>query len=216
MKLTIYRLVTVFLGLVLFAGVSGCSSDSGGDPPAPPVNPKSGLNGTFVGYITVSRGSGSSTGTKIQLTLSVSSPLSGTFITQDGASGTLSGEASGDSATFEGVSDETRCFRDSITGTFKGTSTEKGKVVIHCNGKWWFKATVFFEGSVDGKEGTLEMLAVGTRPGAGTEWVGKSTIIRGTGELANLRGQFEWWGLGAPAPKEWGYIFYEGNFHFKP
>lgn len=102
------------------------------------------------------------------------------------------------------------------TGTFEETSTEDGKVVIHCNGQWWFRAIVSFEGKVERRSGTLEMLAVGARAAAVTDWIGKSTILSGTGELANLRGQFEWWGPGAPAPEQWGDIYYEGNFHFEP
>ena len=37
------------------------------------------------------------------------------------------------------------------TGTFAGTSTEDGKVVIHRNGDWSFNAIVSFEGEVEGK-----------------------------------------------------------------
>lgn len=102
------------------------------------------------------------------------------------------------------------------TGDFEGTSTEDGKVVIHCNGKWFFKAIISFEGQVEGKSGTLKMLAVGNRPSATADWVGKSVVLSGTGELANLRGQINWWGPGAPAPEEWGDIYYEGNYHFEP
>ena len=102
------------------------------------------------------------------------------------------------------------------TGTFEGTSTEDGKVVIHCNGAWSFNAIVSFEGSVAGKSGTLKMSVVGTRPDGLADWQGKSVIISGTGELANLRGQGTWWGPGAPAPGVWGNINYDGNYHFEP
>ena len=102
------------------------------------------------------------------------------------------------------------------TGTFEGTSTEDGKVVIHCNGAWSFNAIVSFEGSVAGKSGTLKMSVVGKRPDAFSEWEGKSVILSGTGELAQLRGQGTWWGPGAPAPEEWGDIYYEGKYHFEP
>ncbi len=103
------------------------------------------------------------------------------------------------------------------TGTFEGISTEDGKVVIHCNGKWYFNAIVTFsELTVDGKSGTLKMSVEGTRPAADTDWVGKSVILSGTDELANLRGQGTWWGPGASGPGTWGDIYYEGNYHFEP
>jgi hypothetical protein len=102
------------------------------------------------------------------------------------------------------------------TGTFEGTSTEDGKVVIHCSGAWSFKGIVSFEGKVNGKIGTLTMRAVGTRPDSLTDWTGKWVIISGTGDLANLRGQGTWWGPGAPAPEVWGDIYYSGEIHFEP
>ncbi len=102
------------------------------------------------------------------------------------------------------------------TGTFEGTSTEDAKVVIHCNGAWSFNAIVSFEGSVAGKSGTMTMSVVGTRPDGLSDWQGKSVILSGTGELANLRGQGTWWGPGAGAPGTWGDIYYEGNYHFEP
>lgn len=103
------------------------------------------------------------------------------------------------------------------TGTFEGTSTEDGKVVIHCNGRWSFNAIVTFsELTVDGKSGTAEMSVVGSRPDAFTDWAGMFVIQNGTGELANLRGQGKWWGPGAPEVGVWGDIEYSGNYHFEP
>ena len=81
---------------------------------------------------------------------------------------------------------------------------------------WSFKAIVSFEGYVDDKYGTLKMSVVGTRPDGLADWQGKSVILSGTGELANLRGQGTWWGPGAPAPEVWGDIYYAGNYHFEP
>ena len=101
------------------------------------------------------------------------------------------------------------------TGTFKGTSTEDGKILINCKGAWFFKAMISFEGSVDGKSGTLKMWASGWRPDTDTEWRGRYVILSGTGELANLRGLGRWWGPGATAPEAWGDIYYEGRHHFK-
>jgi hypothetical protein len=102
------------------------------------------------------------------------------------------------------------------TGTLSGTSTEDGKVVIHRNGDWSFNAIVSFEGTVDGKSGTLEMSVVGKRPDGAPEWEGKWVILSGTGELATLRGQGTWWGPGAPEPETWGDIYYAGKVHFGP
>jgi hypothetical protein len=103
------------------------------------------------------------------------------------------------------------------TGTFKGTSTEDGKVVIHCSGSWSFNAIVSFsEVTVDGKEGTLEMSVVGRRPDENTDWQGKWVILSGTDDLATLRGQGTWWGPGAPDVGQWGDIYYSGQMHFEP
>ncbi len=108
------------------------------------------------------------------------------------------------------------------TGTFEGTSTEDGRVVIHCNGRWSFKAIVTFdqvtvkdESGAD-RSGTLEMSAVGSRPDGSAEWFGQWVITNGTDGLKNLRGQGNFWGPGAPAPEEWGDIYYSGNIHFDP
>ena len=101
-------------------------------------------------------------------------------------------------------------------GTFQGTSTEDGKVVIHCSGAWSFNAIVSFDPvTVDGKLGTLKMSVVGSRPDAEADWQGKWVIISGTGELENLRGQGTWWGPGSPEVGVQGNIPYEGNYHFE-
>jgi len=102
------------------------------------------------------------------------------------------------------------------TGTFEGASREDGEVVIHRSGAWSFKATVTFESvTVEGKTGSLVMSVVGKRPDGTSDWAGKWTISCGTGDLAALRGHGTWWGPGAPAPEQWGDIWYEmGNLHF--
>ena len=75
------------------------------------------------------------------------------------------------------------------SGTFDGTSTEDGKVVVHSSGAWSFKGIVTFEGVVNDNdnEGTMKMRVVGSRPDVFTEWTGKWVIISGTGGLAGLR-----------------------------
>jgi hypothetical protein len=102
------------------------------------------------------------------------------------------------------------------TGTFSGTSTEDGKVVIHSSGAWSFRGIVSFEGEVSGRSGKLTMHVVGTRPDAFTDWTGEWVILSGTDELATLRGQGAWWGPGAPDVGEWGDIYYSGTIHFDP
>ncbi len=102
------------------------------------------------------------------------------------------------------------------SGTFDGVSTEVGQVVRHSSGFRSFTAIVSFEGEVDGKEGTLEMSVAGKRPDAFSDWQGRWVILSGTDELTNLRGQGIWWGPGAPAPEEWGDIYYSGTIHFEP
>jgi hypothetical protein len=103
------------------------------------------------------------------------------------------------------------------TGGFVGTSVDHGRVTIHRSGHWHFKAMVYFEGQVRGKKGTLEMSVVGDRPDASAEWEGRWVILRGTGELASLRGQGTWWGPGwLGDPNVPGIIDYEGQVHFAP
>jgi hypothetical protein len=107
------------------------------------------------------------------------------------------------------------------TGTFEGTSTEDGKVVVHCSGAWSFNAIVSYEGVVHDDSGiphsgTLVMSVQGSRPDGTSDWHGGWVILRGTEELATLRGQGTWSGPGAAAPGEWGDIDYEGNVHFEP
>ena len=102
------------------------------------------------------------------------------------------------------------------SGTFEGTSTEDGKVVIHCSGSWSFNAIVSYVGSVNGQSGTLVMSVQGSRPDAFSDWHGGWVILRGTEELATLRGQGTWSGPGSPGEGIWGDIYYEGSVHFEP
>lgn len=104
-----------------------------------------------------------------------------------------------------------------LDGTFVGTSTEVGRVIIHCAGNWSFKGTVDFDAvEVNGRSGTLEMTVNASRPDAAADWFGYWTITDGGGELENLRGQGTIWGPGAPAPGVQGTIYYAGNIHFEP
>ena len=96
------------------------------------------------------------------------------------------------------------------TGDFEGTSTEVGRVVVHSSGAWSFYARSSFQGSVNGKSGTLEMVLVGKRADENSIWAGQWNIIGGTGELANLHGQGTWEGPGFPI----GGIDFSGKIHF--
>lgn len=101
-------------------------------------------------------------------------------------------------------------------GTFEGTSTEDGLVVVHRSGSVSFNAMVSFDGTVGGESGTLEMSVVGKCCDESVGWQGKWVILSGTEGLASLRGQGTWWGLGAADWGEEGLIDYSGQIHFRP
>lgn len=101
------------------------------------------------------------------------------------------------------------------TGTFNGTSTESGRIALHCSGAVSFNAIVSFEGTVDGKYGTFKMSVVGSKPDLSSDWTGTYVILSGTGELAGLKSQGIWYGPGASGGG-WGDIYYDGNYHFEP
>jgi len=60
------------------------------------------------------------------------------------------------------------------------------------------------------------MSVEGSLPDASSGWHGRWVILRGTDELATLRGQGRWWGPGAPDVGVWGDIYYGGKIHFEP
>ncbi len=108
-------------------------------------------------------------------------------------------------------------FEDAVWGgAFVGVTTDDCKVVIHSSGAWFYKAIASFQGTVDGREGTLQMSMAGSRPSGDAEWQGRWVILGGDGELATLRGQGTWSGFGAPDVWVWGDISYEGKIHFDP
>ena len=102
-------------------------------------------------------------------------------------------------------------------GTFAGWSEDEGKAVLHCNGDWSVNEIMTFEEViVDGKTGGLILSIVGSRPAGIDDWYGHWVILKGTGDLANLRGQGNWYGPGAPDPFSPGFIEYDGKYHFDP
>jgi hypothetical protein len=103
------------------------------------------------------------------------------------------------------------------TGDFEGTSEDHGIVTVHRSGRFNFNAIVYFEGTVHDGYGTLEMSVAGTKADAIADWQGEWVILRGTGELASLRGQGTWWGPGwLQIPNVPGIIYYDGQVHFEP
>ena len=102
------------------------------------------------------------------------------------------------------------------TGTFEGESYDVFLVWFGpsgIEGDWYVIGKIYFEGTVNGKSGSLVMLFIGERP-AGEEWYGHWMILRGKGDLANLRGHGTWWGPGAPGPGEEGPLEYSGTIYF--
>jgi hypothetical protein len=101
-------------------------------------------------------------------------------------------------------------------GAFNGSSTDECVVVVHASGAWYYRGLGSFEGTVQDKTGTLELLLIGSRPDGSAEWQGTWRVLSGEGELANLHGQGTWWGPGAPGFEEVGEIYYGGQIHFDP
>jgi len=80
------------------------------------------------------------------------------------------------------------------TGTFTGTSQDYFQAVMQPSGVVYLSyGLIFFEGTVEGRSGTL---VISFAPGEKVEgvWSGKWEILSGTGELDNLRGRGKWWG----------------------
>ena len=101
-------------------------------------------------------------------------------------------------------------------GSFKGTSYDECVVIIHRSGRWTYRATGYFEGSVNGKKGKLTMRLTGSRPDGESDWSGHWVILSGSGGLKNLRGQGTFEGPGSPGFGEEGDISYKGKVHFVP
>jgi len=94
-------------------------------------------------------------------------------------------------------------------GTFEGESDDVFTVVIHPSGFRNVKGLIYFDGAVNGEEGTLVIRFVGEGTPPPVTWSGQWVILRGTGELENLRGQGIWWG----PPRDVDYL---GQIHFEP
>ena len=97
------------------------------------------------------------------------------------------------------------------TGDFVGASEMVVSGVIHSKGFITFEGVINFDGSVLDKDGTLIIRYTGVVTSAG-EIISQWVIQSGTGDLANLRGQGSFSGVGEP-----GDLFqYSGKIHFEP
>jgi len=97
-------------------------------------------------------------------------------------------------------------------GTFEGESDDVFTVVIHPSGFRNVKGLIYFTGTVPGltgESGSLVIRFVGEGTPPPVTWSGEWVILRGTGGLANLRGQGIWWG----PPRDVDYL---GQIHFEP
>ncbi len=110
MKRKRWSLMVAVFGLICLVALSGCDDDDDGGEPA-----NTAFNGTFSGNLTTIQGGVTSTDTTTVI-LTVGSPLSGTF-SADGQTGTIAGEATGDTATF------TATFNRDCPGSAEGTAT---------------------------------------------------------------------------------------------
>jgi hypothetical protein len=103
------------------------------------------------------------------------------------------------------------------TGAFEGTAEAVFRVEMFRSGFWnvWLRST--FDGTVNGKSGTLVIQLVGKKPGV-EDWYGQWVILSGTGELADLSGRGTWGGPGyrsdvkIPGDPD---LWYEGKIHSK-
>ncbi len=102
----------------------------------------------------------------------------------------------------------------SYTGTFSGTSTVQGTLILHPDGSANFHDVETFTGTVNGVPGTVTFNLAGTgsmAPPAGS-FRGTDVIVSGTGGLANLRGVLSEVGT-VPAPLPGPLGTYTGQIH---
>ncbi len=105
---------------------------------------------------------------------------------------------------------------DTWEGTFVGKSEDVYNITINSAGAWDFSGVVLFDGVVGDREGTLVIWVSGKKLDAEADWSGKWVVLRGIGDLANLRGEGTWWGPGAPDVGQRGSVDYSGKIHFDP
>jgi Protein of unknown function (DUF3224) len=103
-------------------------------------------------------------------------------------------------------------------GGLVGTGDSEFTVGMFAAGFWnvWLRCE--FSGTVDGKQGTLQLQLVGKKP-PNEDWYGQWVILGGTGELANAHGQGIWWGPGYRSDQKVDGdpdVSYSGQIHFDP
>lgn len=87
------------------------------------------------------------------------------------------------------------------TGTLDGTAHALFIVLANEAGLKTVDLLSTFTGTVDGKAGSLVFRLIGENPSPEKGWGGDWEIIRGTGDLVNIRGQGTWGGLGYEGPR---------------
>ena len=129
--------------------------------------------------------------------------------------GTWSYEVTGSNSTGTGA---VTIFRTTKQGTWEGdldgTATSVQEAEAKSGGAGSFEETVSFEGSVEvetgrRRDGTLEILCIGSRQDRESDWVGTWEIVEGEGELANLRG-----GGTFTSVQHSSVVDYSGEIHF--
>ena len=97
-------------------------------------------------------------------------------------------------------------------GDLEGTVETEYWVIFYSSGLAIFSAKGTFEGSVLGKDGSLEYRNTGIFRQGATEWQGTWTMGHGTGGLENAHLQGTWHGPGDTPPL----FSYDGGVHFDP
>lgn len=91
-------------------------------------------------------------------------------------------------------------------GGVTGTYTDEETLTLHLDNTGTFSGTATCTCTIGGKSGTYMYSFNGTSQPDGS-YQGQYTIIQGTGDLANLRGQGEFQGKGNQGT-------YSGQYHF--
>lgn len=87
------------------------------------------------------------------------------------------------------------------TGSFEGTAHAVFIVLVDETGTPTVDLLSTFTGTVHGKKGSLVIRLIGEKTSPDANWGGDWEIIRGIGELKNLRGQGTWGGPGYEGPR---------------
>lgn len=99
------------------------------------------------------------------------------------------------------------------TGTFEGSSLDSFGGTLRPDGSLWGLLTISFEGTVEGRTGSLQIATTWVVPKSdpGEAMTGKWVIVAGTDELVDLHGHGTWVYLGADPTN---HADYEGSIKF--